>query len=143
MEATKNQYELARCVIRMNEERLNYKLSRSERKINQIFYWVMELIFQKIENMEEGFAARKHKVELVTGETSIPVGESSLTEKVFYIREVNVDKYLNICLPEKQFYAVLDDVANIFNTLPNYQSTYNRKDSSTAELTIFMDTPSC
>lgn len=141
MEATKNQYELARCVVRRNEERFNYKLSRSERRINQIFYWVMELIFQKIENMEEGFAARKHKVELVTGETRIPVGDSNLTEKVFYIREVNVDKYLNIRLPEKQFYAVLEDVASIFNTLPNYHATYNRKDNSTAELSIFMDIP--
>lgn len=130
---------VAENLVERNKNRLNTERSPKEQEVDELFYWIMS----RLEWSMQGCcpAKKSHSVTVITSHWYAD-GSVLLEHGV-------VDNYLSKYVNGKEFYAVMKDVANIFNEIGKSKTNeYHfyaicilpKNVTGTAELSVFMTT---
>lgn len=122
-----NYSDFAQSIVARNRQRYNPKNDPLMRETDELFYWIMELFLAKV----EGFVPPRTKYEL-----DVAANHNGNRIVVSYGR--NKEYLPSPDLNVKEFFEVMQNVANIINSFENYKTIFHANGKS-ARLIVFME----
>lgn len=102
---------VAESLVDRNKNRLNSTRSPRQQETDRLFYWIMRNIEVSVEGC---WPAKKYHYVSVTKTRLYDDGSVLLSHE-------RVSNYLSQYVKDKEFYSVMEDVANIFNEIGKFE----------------------
>jgi len=130
MKCRKDFINFAKSIVELNKVRTDNEMTLLEQEQSDFFIWIMEQIIRKI-----GSSYPKKKDVNVILSAGI-IGEDRVRVQFGNLAEF----YSNPEITAKEFFDVMCEVAEFFDSIPNYKATYiHEENSNVALFTVFLN----